>query len=196
VGAGGQSSIPGGIEGYLYPDTYQFPKGTSAEVILKKLRGHLDEVMDDAMKARMKEMGWDLHKTLTLASIVEKETAAKAERPHISSVFHNRLKDGMKLQTDPTVIYGIPNYDGNIHKSDLLRDHPYNTYVIPGLPPGPIAQPGVEAIRAALFPTNDKDEYFVSHNDGTHEFCPTLKCHNAAVKKWQVDYFKAKHAAE
>src|SRR3954467_6455940 len=112
TGAGGQASVPGGIEGYLFPDTYQFPKSATPERIVKKMRARLDEVFDDKMKARMQEMGWDLHKVLTLAAIVEKETGAKQERPRIAAVFHNRMRLGMKMQTDPTVIYGIPNYDG------------------------------------------------------------------------------------
>lgn len=192
TGAGGQASIGGGMEGYLYPDTYQFPKGTAPEAILRKLRQRLNTVLDDKMRARMKEMGWNLHKVLTLASIVEKETGQPFERPHIASVFHNRLKLKMKLQTDPTVIYGIPNYDGNIRKKDLLTPRPYNTYTIKGLPPGPIASPGKEAIRAVLWPDDKDDLFFVSRNDGTHIFCPTLKCHNAAVKKWQIEFFKKK----
>lgn len=191
-GAGGQSSIPGGIEGYLFPDTYQFPLKTPARKILTKMRARLDEVLTDKMRERMKELGWNLHKVLTLAAIVEKETGQPKERPHISSVFHNRMKKGMKMQTDPTVIYGIKNYDGNIRKRDLTTPHAYNTYTIPGLPPGPIASPGIEAIKAALWPTDDDDVFFVSRNDGTHIFCPTLACHEAAVKKWQVEFFRKK----
>jgi len=194
TGAGGQDGVPGGIEGYLFPDTYQFPKGTKPGAILDRMRARLDEVVDQKLQARMKEMGWNLHKTLTLAAIVEKETGQPFERPHIASVFHNRLKLKMKMQTDPTVIYGIKGYDGNIRKSDLLTPHPYNTYTIPGLPPGPIASPGKEAITAALFPDDKPDLYFVSRNDGTHIFCPTLECHNAAVQQWQVEFFKKKRA--
>jgi UPF0755 protein len=192
VGAGGQKEIPGGIEGYLFPDTYQFPKGTKPGVILDRMRARLDEIVDDKMRARMNEIGWDLHKVLTLAAIVEKETGQPFERPHIASVFTNRLKLKMKLQTDPTVIYGIKNYDGNIRKSDLLEPHAYNTYTIPGLPPGPIASPGREAIMAALYPDDAKDLFFVSRNDGTHIFCPTLDCHNAAVQQWQIEFFRKK----
>jgi UPF0755 protein len=189
------AGVQGGIDGYLFPDTYQFPKKTTPEKILRKMRARLDDVIDDSMKARMKEMDWSLHKTLTLAAIVEKETGAPQERPRISAVFHNRMKKKMKMQTDPTVIYGIPNYDGNIRKDDLLRDHPYNTYVISGLPPGPIAQPGLEAIKAALFPASTNDLYFVARGDaGEHEFCPTLECHNAAVQKWQVEFYAKKRA--
>ena len=187
------AGVSGGIDGYLFPDTYQFPKSTPPEKILRRMRARLDDVVDDKMKARMSEMGWTLHKVLTLAAIVEKETGAKAERPHIASVFHNRMKRGMKMQTDPTVIYGIPSYDGNIRKEDLLRVHPYNTYVIAGLPPGPIAQPGLEAIKAALWPADTNDLYFVAKGDsGEHQFCPTLECHNAAVQKWQVEFYAKK----
>ena len=140
-GADGQDSVPGGIEGYLFPDTYQFPKGTAPNVILKRMNKRLRDQVDEKIKRRMKEMGWSLHKTLTLAAIIEKETGKAFERPHISSVFHNRIKLGMKMQTDPTVIYGIQGYDGNIRKKDLRAYHPYNTYRIKGLPPGPIASP-------------------------------------------------------
>lgn len=191
-GAAGQKGVPGGIEGYLFPDTYQFPPNTPALTVLRRMRQRLDEVVTDDMRARMKEMGWSFHKVLTLAAIVEKETGQPHERPHIASVFHNRMKLGMKMQTDPTVIYGIKDYDGNIRKSDLLTPHPYNTYTIPGLPPGPIASPGLAAIKAALWPEDTKDLYFVSKNDGTHIFCPTLECHNAAVQKWQVEFFRRK----
>jgi len=191
-GAGGQDGVPGGIEGYLYPDTYQFAKGTDAKVILQKMRSRLDDVVDDKMKARMKELGWNLHKTLTLAAIVEKETGQGFERPMISRVFHNRMKKGMKMQTDPTVIYGIKNYDGNIRKKDLLTHHAYNTYTIKGLPPGPIASAGKAAIHAALWPAEGKYLYFVSKNDGTHIFSSTLAEHERNVDIWQRQYFRKK----
>lgn len=184
--------VPGGVDGYLFPDTYRFHKNATPEKILRRMRERLDDVVDAEMKLRMRELGWDLHKTLTLAAIVEKETGAAAERPRISAVFHNRMKRGMKMQTDPTVIYGIPleKYDGNIRRADLQRAHPYNTYVIDGLPPGPIAQPGRDAIRAALWPAQSDDVFFVARGDsGEHEFCPTLDCHNAAVQKWQVEFW-------
>jgi UPF0755 protein len=187
------AGVPGGIEGYLFPDTYQFNKGAAVEVVLKKMRARLDEVIDDRMQSRMKEMGWSLHKVLTLAAIVEKETGQPSERPRIAGLFHARLKQGMKLQTDPTVIYGIPNYDGDIRKRDLERPHAYNTYVIPALPPGPIAQPGRAAIEAVLFPENTDSLFFVARGDsGLHEFCPTYACHEAAVQKWQVEFYRNK----
>ncbi len=186
VGADGTHGVPGGVEGYLFPDTYQFAPGTPVEQILKRMRRRLEEVLNDKLRARMDELGWDLHKALTLAAIIEEETGKSSERAHISSVFHNRLNKGMKLQTDPTVIYACDDYDGVIKKKHLQREHPYNTYLIPGLPPGPIAQPGKAAIVAALFPTKSKDLFFVAMGDsGTHVFCPDLACHTQAAQQWQ-----------
>jgi UPF0755 protein len=131
---------------------------------------------------------------VTLASIVEKETGQPDERPRISCVFHNRLRIHMPLQTDPTVMYAAMlrtgHWSRNITKADLLAPHPYNTYTTAGLPPGPIANPGAAALEAALRPSVCHDLYFVSRNDGTHVFCPDLACHAAAVRTWQVEYFK------
>jgi UPF0755 protein len=131
---------------------------------------------------------------MTLASIVEKETAAPEERPRISCVFHNRLRLGMKLQTDPTVLYAMMLIRGrfvkNITSRDLQTRNPYNTYTVTGLPPGPIASPGAAAIQAALDPIDCHDLYFVSRNNGSHVFCPDLKCHEAAVHHWQVEFFR------
>src|SRR5207248_3216015 len=122
---------------------------------------------------------------LTLASIIEKETAQDAERPLISAVFHNRLTKGLLLQSDPTVIYGIPNFDGNLKRSHLTQKTPFNTYTNRGLPPGPIANPGLKSILAALHPAPVKYLYFVSKNDGTHQFSVTFEEHNRAVDKYQ-----------
>lgn len=180
----------GGIEGYLFPDTYFFTKKDSAKTIISIMYRHLLNKIDEPMRIRMKEIGMSLHQVLTLAAIVEKETGATLERPIIASVYLNRLKKGMRLQADPTVIYGIKDYDGKIRKSDLLTFHSYNTYKIEGLPPGPIASPGIEAIKAVLWPAESSYLYFVSKNDGSHVFCDNLACHNKAVKKWQVDFFK------
>lgn len=150
------------------------------------MRNRLDEVMDGRLTRRMQDRGLDLHAVLTLASLVEKETGAAHERPHIAGVFFNRLRKKMKLQTDPTSVYGVADHDGTISRSDLQRDHPYNTYVIPGLPPGPIAQPGLAAIKAVLWPDTTDDLFFVARGaSGEHEFCPTLACHNDAVQRWQ-----------
>lgn len=180
----------GGLEGYLFPDTYFFSKRDSAESIIKKMHQRLLFKLNDQMKARIQEINTSLHEVLTLAAIIEKETGNESERPIISSVYHNRLKLGMRLQADPTVIYGIKDYDGKIKKAHLLAHHPYNTYQITGLPPGPIAAPGIKAIEAALWPADTKYLYFVSKNDGSHVFCENLNCHNQAVRKWQIDYFR------
>jgi UPF0755 protein len=187
--------VPGGIEGYLFPDTYQFAPGTKGEVILRRMHVRMLQLIDVAMQKQMHEMQWSLHQVLTMASLVEKETGAFAERPLIASVFFNRLRHHMRLQTDPSVIYSIDNYDGNIRKKHLTVWHPYNTYAIWGLPPGPISSPGLESIRAVLWPEQTKYIYFVSRNDGTHVFCPTYTCHQKAVKQWQVDFFKTQKAA-
>lgn len=180
----------GGIEGYLFPDTYFFTKKDTAESIIKKMHFRLLAMLDDQIHRRMTERHQTLHEVLTMAAIVEKETGAPAERPMIASVYQNRLKMGMRLQADPTVIYGTKNYDGKLHKADLLAVHPYNTYRMAGLPPGPIAAPGLSSIRAALWPDETNYLYFVSRNDGTHVFCEDLACHNDAVRKWQIDYFR------
>lgn len=182
--------ITGGIEGYLFPDTYRFSKNTNVVIMLRKMNFRLLQQFDEEMKSRMQEMRWSLHQVLTLASIVEKETGSPDERPLIASVFLNRLKMGMKLQTDPTVIYGIKDYNGNIKKVDLNSSNAYNTYFHSGLPPGPIASPGLQSIKAVLWPSQTKYLYFVSKNDGTHEFCENYKCHQKAVNKWQIKYFK------
>jgi UPF0755 protein len=180
------------LEGFLFPDTYSFTKGSSEEVVLTKM---VQRTFEELKKApRKKGVTLDLMQTLTLASIVEKETGAVEERPRISCVFHNRLKLGMKLQTDPTVIYAkmlrTGTYSKNITRADLEAPHPYNTYTMKGLPPGPIASPGAAAISAALSPIECADLFFVSKNDGTHVFCPDLKCHEANVEKWQRAFFK------
>ncbi|MBI5494284.1 MAG: endolytic transglycosylase MltG [Deltaproteobacteria bacterium] len=180
----------GHLEGYLFPDTYRFPSGVSAKDILKVMRQRADKALTPEIMAKGKALGLSPHQVLTLASIVEKETGAAKERPLISAVFHNRLQKGMKLQTDPTVIYGIADYQGNITRKDLETPHPYNTYIIKGLPPGPIAAPGAAAIDAAVAPADVKYLFFVSQNDGTHVFCETLYCHNKNVEKWQVEFFK------
>jgi UPF0755 protein len=129
--------------------------------------------------------GLTMNQAVTLASIVEKETGDPAERPLIAAVFYNRLEKKMRLQTDPTVIYGIPNFDGNLTRAHLQEPHPWNTYVIQGLPPGPIASPGEAAIRASVNPVKADYLYFVSKNDGTHHFSSTLKEHNRMVAQYQ-----------
>ena len=138
------------LEGYLYPDTYRFPRPIAAKDVIKTMVDQLGQVMTTEWQARAKDLHFSVHEVLTLASVIEKETGAGEERPQISSVFHNRLKKKIPLQSDPTVIYGLPDFDGNLHKKDLSHPSPYNTYRWRGLPPGPIASPGVDSIRAAL----------------------------------------------
>lgn len=184
------------VEGFLYPDTYVFTRNTKEEDMLLKMIGRSLEEYRNADAVRQQGITLNLLQTMTLASIIEKETGQPQERPHISCVFHNRLRLGMKLQTDPTVLYAMRMLRGvfvkNITSKDLLTDHPYNTYTRTQLPPGPIANPGSEAILAALNPSKCDDLFFVSRNDGTHIFCPTLGCHNRAVEQWQRQYFKKK----
>ncbi len=187
------------IEGFLFPDTYTFPKGVSEEQVLRKM---IDSTLEAVKKAPRKAgVDFDLLQAVTMASIIEKETGAIEERPRISCVFQNRLRNPAgetkgKLETDPTVIYAkmlrTGTYSKNITREDLLTPHPYNTYKIKGLPPGPIASPGGAAINAALSPLDCPDFFFVSKNDGTHIFCPDYKCHEAAVQKWQVEFHHKK----
>lgn len=171
----------GSLEGYLFPSTYHLAKSACGEKLIKTFRRTLDEKL-----AGIPAEPHKLHKILTLASIVEKETAVPAERQRIAGVYANRLKRGMKLQADPTVIYGIKDFKGNIRYRHLRDPHPYNTYVHKGLPPGPIGNPGLKSIEAALNPEEHEYLYFVAKDDGAHEFCKTYRCHRAAVKKWQL----------
>jgi UPF0755 protein len=182
------------IEGFLYPDTYTFTRNATEEKVLAKMVERSLEEYRKADARRKTGVKLGLLETMTLASIVEKETGQPQERPRIACVFHNRLRQGIKLQTDPTVIYAMKLlrgvYSKNITRKDLETPHPYNTYTTAGLPPGPIASPGAAAIQAALNPLDCDDLFFVSRNDGSHIFCPTLDCHNAAVQKWQVEFFR------
>jgi len=173
------------LEGYLFPETYRLPRGLAPEEVARILVGQfLDAWAVIEPAAREQELSQ--LEVVTLASIVEKETGAAAERPLISAVFHNRLRKGMRLETDPTVIYGIPNFDGNLRRRDLEnRDNPYNTYRTSGLPPGPIASPGADALRAAVEPADVDYLYFVSRNDGTHKFSRTYREHVLAVNTFQ-----------
>lgn len=172
------------LEGYLYPDTYQFSRMQSAGSIIEVMTGRFNEVISPFM-GRIEEIGMSLKEVVTLASIVEKETGAAEERPLIAGVFLNRLKKGMRLDSDPTVIYGIENFNGNLTRDDLKRYTAYNTYVIKGLPPGPICNPGIESIRAVIYPAATDYLYFVSKNDGSHFFSRTMEEHNRAVNSYQ-----------
>lgn len=178
------------LEGYLYPNTYKFPRTVKAREVLVAMVEQLRQVVGPDLLARMQELKMTMHEVLTLASVIEKETGSGGERPEISAVFHNRLKKHIPLQSDPTVIYGLPAFDGNLHKKDLSHPSPYNTYRVRGLPPGPIANPGIQAIRATLYPSDSHSLYFVSRNDGTHQFSATLIEHNQAVEKYQKRPFR------
>jgi UPF0755 protein len=174
------------LEGYLFPETYHFHKGVTPEQMIRKMVSQFHVVFNSRWIARAKEQGFSVHEVVTLASIVEKETAKSDERPLIASVFLNRLKKRMRLESDPTVIYGIENFDGNITRKDLQSNTPYNTYRIKGLPPGPISNPGKASMEAVLYPTNEPYLYFVSKNDGSHHFSSTFSEHRRMVRKYQL----------
>lgn len=173
-------------EGRFMPDTYLFPRGMTDIAFLKRaydaMQTFLDKAWEERSNSAVVETPYD---ALILASIVEKETAVPEERGRIAGVFSRRLEKGMRLQTDPTVIYGIEEYDGNIRRADLRRDTPYNTYTRAGLPPTPIAMPSRAAIKAALNPTAGDSLYFVARGDGSHVFSASLAEHNRAVDKYQ-----------
>jgi len=174
------------LEGFLFPETYSWPKGLTEEEILSRMVKKYKTVFTDAMRARAREIGMTEVEVVTLASIIEKETGAPEERKMVSAVFHNRLTKGYRLQTDPTVIYGIENFNGNLTKADLTKDTPYNTYTRAGLPAGPIANPGEASLMAALYPARVSYLYFVARGDGTHVFSNTLVEHNKAVATYQL----------
>jgi UPF0755 protein len=182
------------LEGYLFPDTYSFPRDPRPRAVVRAMVGRFKDAWREVAGHEPANPSMPEPRAVVLASIIEKETGQPDERPRISCVFHNRLRRRMPLQTDPTVLYAKWLQGGvwskNITRADLALRHPYNTYSVVGLPPGPIASPGVAALRAALHPAACDDLYFVSRNDGSHVFCPDLRCHNAAVKKWQVDFFR------
>lgn len=174
------------LEGYLFPDTYFFPRGTTAEEIVDAMTRRFQSVFLPEWHERAAQLNLSVHQVVTLASIIEKETGVPGERSIISSVFHNRLHKKMRLESDPTVIYGIANFDGNITRKHLKALTPYNTYRIRGLPPGPIANPGRAALYAALYPEQTPYLYFVSKKNKTHHFSTNFKDHNRAVRKYQL----------
>lgn len=190
----------GTLEGYLYPDTYLVPRTMDTKGILRMMVSHFFRAWERAESQRDPAVGLNRHEATTLASIVEKETGLAEERRRISCVFHNRLRKDMKLQTDPTVIYSVllsqGAFDGNLRRIHLDTPHPYNTYSVKGLPPGPIANAGYEALAAALNPIECNDLFFVSRNDGSHVFCPDYACHQRNVQVWQIEYFRNKRAME
>ncbi len=178
------------LEGYVFPETYTFARGLSPEAILRRTVQRFNEAFDRATRGSKPPMALSRHQITTLASIVEKETGAPEERPHIACVFYNRLREGWKLQTDPTVIYAKilwsgGHWDGNLTRADLEHDHPYNTYTRKGLPPGPIASPGAAALEAVMHPMACDDFFFVARGNGTHVFCKDYACHLRAVERFQ-----------
>jgi len=181
-------------EGQFFPDTYSFPKGTTDIAFLRRAYQLMQQHLSYQWENRAEDISVkSSYEALILASIVEKETGVAFERPLIAGVFTQRIKKNMRLQTDPTVIYGMgDDFDGDIRFRDLKKDTPYNTYMRKGLPPTPIALPGLDAIKAVLHPADTKALYFVSKGDGTHHFSETLEEHNQAVSKYQLNGRKAK----
>jgi len=183
------SELPGrpltGLEGYLFPDTYTYTKGVTALEFIEMMISRFNEVYR-SLRSERDEVNLTDNEIITLASIIEEETGSVSERPLVSAVFHNRLKLGMRLESDPTVIYGIgEDFDGNLTKNDLRTETSYNTYIVRGLPPGPISNPGKDSILAALKPADVSYIYFVSRGDGTHYFSSNYKDHQRAVIKYQ-----------
>ncbi len=176
-------------EGWLFPDTYLYVRGTPDSEILKQAHQRMRDVLAEEWAGRADDLPLATpYEALILASIVEKETGQAGERPRIAGVFTRRLEQGMKLQTDPTIIYGLGDeYDGDITREHLRRPTPYNTYVIPALPPTPIALPGREAIHAVLHPADGDELFFVARGDGSHHFSATLEEHNCAVRHYQLN---------
>jgi UPF0755 protein len=174
---------PASLEGFLFPETYYFSAGTSEQELLRSMTREFVRRVSPLLRER--SLGLEPYQVLTLASIIEKETGVPEERGLISAVFHNRLKAGMRLYSDPTVIYGIDGFDGNLTRRQLETDSPYNTYRVEGLPPTPIANPGIESIQSALEPARVDYLYFVAKGDGTHHFTRTYKAHSQAVWFYQ-----------
>jgi len=178
------------LEGFLYPDTYSFSRIDGEDKIVDRMVQRFFAKVDQNLIAHAKAKGMSLEQLVTLASIIEKETGVPSERPIISSVFHNRLKKRMRLQSDPTTIYGVANFDGNLTKKHLLTPTAYNTYTIPALPPGAIASPGIHALEATVNPAATNYLYFVANNQGGHVFSETYAEHSR-----NVDFFQKKRAS-
>jgi len=174
------------LEGYLFPETYTVQAGTTPKELIRAMVEQCNRQLSPTLLKAAAGQGLDRHQLVTLASIIQKEAGNNAEMPLISAVFHNRLRHGIPLQADPTVIYGIKDFDGNLTRRHLETPTPYNTYRHRGLPPGPIASPGLTALQAAAAPAAVNYLYFVARGDGTHEFTATLKAHNQAVRRYQL----------
>jgi UPF0755 protein len=173
------------LEGWLFPDTYFFTRDERTRTLLARMVRHMRVILDQEWANRPPQTTLTPYQTLILASIIEKETGHPMERGHISAVFHNRLRLAMRLQSDPTVIYGIPDFDGDITRTHLRTPTDYNTYIRQGLPPTPICSPGQAALRAALHPDQSSDLYFVARGDGTHAFSKTFREHRKNVDWYQ-----------
>ncbi len=183
------------LEGYLFPDTYQLPRSAGAKRIVDAMVANFLRAFDADLRAAAAARGLSVQEVVTIASLVEKETAHPPERSIVSAVYQNRLRINMGLQCDPTVIYALRlanRWTGNLTRENLRIDSPYNTYRYAGLPPGPIASPGRASLEAAVRPSADSYLYFVSRNDGTHVFSNTLAEHNRAVQQWQIRYFRSR----
>jgi UPF0755 protein len=183
------------LEGYLFPDTYTLPRRVTAAQLVDRMVARFEQAITPALREQAAARGLSLRELVTLASLVEKETARADERRLVAAVYSNRLKIGMGLQCDPTVIYALERagqYTGNLTRAGLQFDSPYNTYRYAGLPPGPIAAPGLASLEAAADPADAPYLYFVSRNDGSHAFAATLAEHNRNVHQWQVAFFRNK----
>jgi UPF0755 protein len=187
------------LEGYLFPDTYRVPRRSTAADLVDIMVRRFRHAFTPALASEAQGRRLSVRQAVTLGSLIEKETAKPEERPIVAAVYTNRLKIGMGLQCDPTVIYALAlagRYKGNLTRADLLLDSPYNTYRHAGLPPGPIASPGQPSIEAAIRPADVDFLYFVSRNDGSHEFARDLAAHNRNVQRYQVQYFQEKRLQE
>ena len=187
------------LEGYLFPETYALPRDVTAGDLVRAMVAQFRQTFEGEIQAAAEARGLTVREAVTLASLVEKETGEAAEHALVAAVFANRLRIGMPLQCDPTVIYALRRdglYDGNLTRANLRHDSPYNTYVYRGLPPGPIAAPGRAALAAVAAPADVGYLYFVSRNDGTHAFAETLREHNRNVRRFQVEYFRRRRAQQ
>lgn len=175
------------LEGFLFPETYKIPKGYTVAKLIRLMIQMYHSKFNAELREEATALGIDAYQTLIIASIIEKEAGGVEEFPLVSSVIHNRLRKGMPLQMDPTVIYGLANFNGNLTRHDLQTDHPWNTYTRAGLPLTPICNPGAAALRAAVQPAKTSYLYFVAMNNGHHTFSSTLAQHNAAVQRYQIE---------